>query len=79
MFLLFSTIFYFSSLKFLKNEWTPLYIALRAGKDQIVKLLIEMGANINAMSKVLNFNFFFFFFRFFFSQQNILISMIHIK
>ena len=46
------------SLKFI-NNWTPLHFAAGNGFLNIVKILLEYGANINVMS---SFQFFFFFF-----------------
>ena len=59
LFLLFASNFLFP---FLKDGWTPLHIALRYGKDEIARLLLENGANIHSTTKVLFLIFLFLFF-----------------
>ena len=43
----------------LKDQDTPLHIASRDGKEEIVKLLLEKGVNLNAKDKVVILNLFF--------------------
>ena len=37
---------------FSKDEWTPLHYASQYGEEEIVKLFLEKGANIEAKDKV---------------------------
>ena len=37
---------------FLQNQWTPLHLAAYGGNADIVKVLLEEGADVNAKDKV---------------------------
>ena len=50
-------------LLFQKNGATPLFIAACVGYQEIVQILLEKGANINASTQVLSLFFVFVFFR----------------
>ena len=54
--------FFFTNFFLLKYGWTALHIAALDGFEQIVKILIEHGSNVNLQDKVFSFSFFIFFF-----------------
>ena len=37
---------------FLQGQWTPLHLAARKGRINIVKVLLEEGADVNIMDDV---------------------------
>ena len=55
---------FFNNFFLLKDGWTALHIAAGNGFEQIVKILIEHGSNVNLQTKVFIFLFFSFFFFF---------------
>ena len=45
------------------NKWTPLIAAAIYGRDEIVKILINCGVDIDAQNSHVLYNIFFFFFK----------------